>query len=315
MPLKGSKKFQPVGVAMAPSKTEFGKFIRARRLELNLQQTVLNQRIPRASGTNRLISQLETGARKYVYPDQLDALAKELQVEPEELRKYMAVRPGSQPRTELGRLIRSRREELGLSLSAFATKMSMTLQKAKALEVKKSPTIRYGMIQQLADTLELHPSVLVPFVGITRKGTESKLGRLVRNRRKELGMTTSMLAERLSVSRQWVDRIEFETCCLSNSNEMIVKLAQILALDVNKLEAVRPARKLRETSTTSPLGRFLIARRLELHLSQREVAKRVEISQSFLSSVEKGQRRASPCLLDKLTKVLDCHIPPELIVP
>ena len=134
-------KFQPVGVGMTPSKTEFGSFIRARRIELNIRQILLAQEI---GLSQYLISMIEIGKRKYLNNDQLEQLAKALQCDIEELRKRMPTRRLTQPITELGKLIRSRREELGLSLQEFAKKMEIDPQKAKRMEVRRSTTIRYA---------------------------------------------------------------------------------------------------------------------------------------------------------------------------
>src|SRR3989344_4473939 len=106
MPPKGYKKSQPAGVGMTPSKTELGKFIRERRLELNMRQITLAKR---AGLAQNLFSMYEIGTRKYLNEKQLIGLAKALHVEVEELRKRMPVKPGSELKTELGKLIRSRR--------------------------------------------------------------------------------------------------------------------------------------------------------------------------------------------------------------
>jgi len=303
-------KAQPAGVGMTPSKSELGSYIRSRRLELELRQVPLAKKCGFAQN---FVSQLEIGIRKYLKDRQLERLAKALQCDVEELRKRMPVKSGSQPKTELGKLIRSRREELGLSLPAFAKKLRMTPQQAKTLEVRKNPTIRYQLVQLLASVLDLEPTTLAKFAGTTRKQSKSELGQLVRTRRKELGISTGSLAEKLDVSRQFVNQIEFGQCRLSKNDDMIARLAQILELDVNELEAVRPTRRLKQMDTTNPLGGFLAAKRLELRLSQREVCERAEITASVVSGVETGRLHPSPNLLGKLATALDCQIPQELI--
>lgn len=306
------KKQQPAGVGMTPSKTELGSFIRARRLELDLRQVPLAKQ---AGLRQELVSMFEIGKRKYLNDLQLVRLAKALQCDPEELRKRMPVKHTAQPTTELGKLIRSRREELGLSFSTFAKKLGITPQQAKALEVRKSPTIRYKLVKPLVSVLELDPSNLAKFAGITRKQSKSELGQLVRTRRKELGMSIGVLAEKLDVSKQFVNQIEFGQCRLSENDEMIAQLAQILELNVNELEAVRPTRRRKQMDNTNPLGKFLAAKRLEFRLSQSEVAERGEIQNSVVSGIETGRLRPSPNLLDKFAKALNCQIPPELIPP
>lgn len=308
--MSGKKgKFQPAGIGMVPSRTELGSFIRARRLELDLRQVPLAKQ---AKVAPSLITMIEVGVRRYLKDQQLERLAKTLQCDVEELRKRMPVKRIAQPKTELGKLIRSRREELGLSLPAFAKKMGMTPQQAKHLEVKKNPGICYGLSKPLASALELDPSVIAQFAGNIRKQTNSKLGQLIRARRKELGMSLNVLAEKLNVSRQFVNQIEFGQNCLSESDERIEQLAQVLEVDVNELQAVRPLRRQKQMDRT-PLGEFLATKRLELRLTQREVGKRAGIQYSTVSCVETGRFYPSPNLLVRLAKALRCEIPAELV--
>lgn len=303
-------KAHPAGVGMTPSTSEFGNFIRARRLELDLRQVLLAKK---AGLAKNLVSMIEIGTRKYLNDRQLERLAKALQCDIAELRKRMPVKRITQPTTELGKLIRSRREKLGLSLSAFAKKIKLTTQRAKHLEVRKNPSIRYSSVKPLATALDLDPSVLGKFVGTTQKETVSELGQLIRSRRKELLMSINILAKKLKVSRQFVNQIEFGQCRLIENDEMIAQLAQVLELDINQLEAVRPERRLKKMENTNSLGKFLSAKRLELRLTQREVSERAEIRSNVVSGVETGRVHPSPNLLKKFTTVLNCQIPPELI--
>jgi len=308
-------KFQPVGVGMTPSKTEFGSFIRARRIELNIRQILLAQEI---GLSQYLISMIEIGKRKYLNNDQLEQLAKALQCDIEELRKRMPTRRLTQPITELGKLIRSRREELGLSLQEFAKKMEIDPQKAKRMEVRRSTTIRYASLKPLADALELDSSTLSRFVGTTRRETKSELGQLIRTRRKELGMSIKRLAKKLNVSQQFINQIEFGKCNLSKGDETIVKIAQALELDVNKLKAVRPEKKRKQlgklmTERVTPLGKFITTRRLELQLSQADVARSANSHTSLVSNLERGVCRPGDCTLKRISEALECEIPAELV--
>lgn len=303
-------KVQPAGIGMTPSKSELGSYIRSRRLKLELRQFTLAKKCGFAQN---FISQLEIGISKYLKDRHLERLAKALQCDIEELRKRMPVKSDLQPKTELGKLIRSRREELGVSLSALAKKLRITPQQAKNLELRKSPTIRYELVQPLASALDLEPTTLAKFAGTTRKQSKSELGQLIRTRRKELGISTGALAKKLDVSPQFVNQIEFGKCPLSENHDMIARLAKILELDVNELEAVRPTRKLKQMNNTNTLGGFLAAKRLELRLSQRQLCERAKIGSNVISGVETGRFHPNPNLLEKLAKALDCQIPPELI--
>jgi transcriptional regulator with XRE-family HTH domain len=308
-------KYQPVGVGMTPSKTELGSYIRARRIELDIRQVPLAQKAGLAPAG---VSMIEVGTRKYLNDLQLERLAKVLQCDPEELRKRMPIKLIAPPKTELGELIRSRREELSLSHKDLAKRMEITLKQAWSMEARKSPTIRYGSLKPLAKALELEPSVLVPFVGRTNgKESKSELGNLVRNRRRELGMSTRQLADKLDVSEQFISQIELGQCRLSEGDERIAKLAHVLELDATKLEAVRPKRKLKQMpaqmANANPLGGFLAAKRLELHLTQKEVGERIGLSSTVISYIERGKRYPRSSTLERVAKALDCQIPPELI--
>lgn len=290
--------------------TGFQGYIRARRRELNLSQVQLAQALglPQA-----VVSALETGKREYLNYQKLSDLAQVLRVNVEELRNLMPVR-GAQPGTELGKLIRKRREELNLTHLAFADKMGMSPNKARALEVGKAPAIDQEVAQQLKKVLalEIDPSALTQ-ANTRLMVSTTELGKLVFSRRNELGMTMAMLAKELNVSRQFVHQIETGEASIIRNDEIIVRLAHSLKLDVKELEAVRLTERRSQMSTTSPLGQFLFKRRSELNLSRQKVARSGKISAYYLSSLEKGLTQPTPEVLDILAKVLDCQIPPELI--
>jgi len=305
-----SKKHYPAGVGMTPSKTKLGRFIRARRLELDFKQIPLAER---AGLSQARVSRLEIGKSEYLNDRQLEGLAQALQCHPEELRQRMPVRQIAQPKTELGKFVRSRRQELGLTPADLAKKIKITAQQAKYLELQRQG-IGYGLVKPLAMALELDLSAFVQFVGSDRKQTESQLGQLVRRRRKELVISTEELAEKLDVSRQMVNQIELGKTSLSNSDDLIKQLAKILKLDVNVLQAVRPTptRRREQIYSPNPLGVFLAAKRLELHWTQKELGERAETTRHVVSFVERGGSRPSPNLLNKLAKALGCGIPADL---
>lgn len=308
-----AKNHQPVGIGMTPSRTELGSSIRDCRLNLGLSQAKLGEL---AGFSQNSISMIEVGIQKQLTNRRLTKLAKVLQCDWKELQELIPEKNNAQPKTKLGKLIRARRQELNITIEAFAKKMGITCQQANYLETKKSPGIRYGLVKPLASALELEPSALAEFFGIARKPTNSKLGRLIRARRKELIMSLNQLANELNVSRQLVNQIEFGQCRLSESDEMIERLAQALQLDVNELRAVRPMRRLKQNTRISltPFGKIIVSRRLELQLTQREVGKRIGVRAEIISNLETGKTiYPNPSLIDKLTKVLDCQIPQELM--
>lgn len=220
----------------------------------------------------------------------------------------------NQPVAELGRLINSRRQEIGLSLEDLAKAMGMTLEQTKKLEVRKCPSLAYNMVKSLARALQLEPSILVKFVGITCKSSQSQLGQCLRNRRKELGISGIELARRFKVSKQLISQIELGKSSLSQSKEMVTQLAKVLDLDIKALQAFRPKHKkiFTKRADSNPLGGFLTKRRLELDLTQREVSELIGEYYGFVSHIERGSIPLSLERLKKFETVLQCKIPVEL---
>lgn len=215
--------------------------------------------------------------------------------------------------TELGILIRSRREELGLTLHDLAVKMEFTPLQARDLEIRRDQGISYGRAKLLSRVLELDPSAFVRFVVKVQKPAGNQFGELVRARRRQLFMSLTQLGEKVGVTAQTLNHIELGRSSLSRSHDLIIRLAQALELEVDQLLAVRPHRKLKELHTRGPLGNFLSTRRLQLHLTQDEVGKRARISGDVVGDVETGRYLPKLNLLDRLGAALNCRIPPELI--
>lgn len=308
-----SEKYQAVGVGMTPSKTNYGRFVRAHRLKLDLRQHQLAELV---GILQPVISQFEVGKRKYLSFQQQENLARVLCFEPEELRKLMPVKRTrhSQPTTELGRRNQSRREELGLTLQEFADRMGMTLAQAEYLEIGKKLRIGYGTAKLLASVLKLDPSVFADFVGVGEKQTNSVFGGLVRSQRKRLMMTIDELAKKLGVSKSLVGYIESGELPLSENDDLIGRLASTFELDVNDLLAVRPKRRLKQTTASrQSLNGFLAFRRFELNLTQWQVAHRCGIPETTISNIETGAIVPDNDQLGRLSKVLECEIPEELI--
>jgi transcriptional regulator with XRE-family HTH domain len=302
-----SKRKGCIGIGMVPGEMALGNFVRKRRLELGLSQVELGNQ----TKYFKCISDVETGKR-YCYDlkyYQLEELAKVLQCDLDELRKLVPDRFFS--KTELGKIIYSRRKELNMSIEEFARRMNITLQKAKSIE-RHRKSIDGDLIILLSEVLNLEAQVLVKF---KKKSPESKLGQLIRKRRKELGLSGSDLARRLDVAKQTVNQIEFGKSPLNSSDGMIEKLAEILKIDASELLAVRNKRKIKKANTPNPLIEFLVNKRIELHFTQQQVIKLSGLATSYVCSIEKG--RIKPCLgaLGKIARALgDCQIPPELII-
>lgn len=182
-----------IGFDMTPSQTKFGRFIRARRLEFNISQVELAKS---TNITQQRISKLETGLARYPKKEEVEQLAKALKCNKKGLCKLALVKPGAQPKTKLGRLVRSRRQELGFSLLDFAKKLNMDIGQVRWLELKQNPTIHYDLVKLLAKALDVDISVLTRFIIKDRKQTKSELGQLICRRRKELLMSLDTVAKK-----------------------------------------------------------------------------------------------------------------------
>jgi transcriptional regulator with XRE-family HTH domain len=297
---------------MKPTKTELGKYVREKRIELGLKQGTFAKR---CGLPGSIISSIELGKTMCPHSSGLYKIAKALNCDLNELRKRIPAKSIGQPITELGKFIRSRREKLGMPIEHLAEKMKISPNEVKRLEIRKNPSISYKRMRLLVEILDCDPSELIKFTGSTLKETKNKLGKLVRTRRQELGLSLEALAKKMNISRQFVSQIELGRSRLTGSSDKIELLAKVLDLDVHKLEAVRPLRRSKAMILSNSLGRLLIIKRLELRLSQREIAERAELHTSIISAYERGRRRPSAYVLNKLAKALNCEIPLGLIPP
>lgn len=59
---------------------------------------------------------------------------------------------------------------------------------------------------------------------------------------------------------------------------------------------------------TLTANKMLKAKRIEMNMSLRQVAERLDISESFLSQIENCKRKPSPELLRELTELLGCNL-------
>lgn len=300
---------RPIGGAMSESRGTFGNFIRSLRLSLNLNQTQVGHL---AGISQNYVSALELGIVRYPGETIVMSLARALKCSPEELRRRIPARRVAEPVTAARKLIRARRVELGLSLAEFASRMGMTPAKARYLETSRCQHLRLRLVRPLSTILNFSPSVLAPFVDLTRKEAESEFGRLVRAGRLDNGMTDRDLARKLGVTAAYVSQIEVGKASLSQSHEFVVRLALILGFERERLLAARSKRKF-YGRPGSPLGAFLVARRLGLCLSQREAGERAEVTPSTISGIETGRIRPSKRTLGKIARALACEIPPELV--
>ena len=228
-----------IGMNMKDPTTELGARVRELRLAQGLTQAGLNAQIPRlGSNSNNIVSAIEIGKRVSLSLSQLKAMADALQVETGELRRLTPADPD--PTTKFGILVRASRDELGLSYRDLAQRMGISTTHAKRLELLHHGVGTYSMAKRLASALGTDPSIFAKFVARqTEKDTESEVGTLIRTHRKSCSMSMGEFAERLGCTRQYISLIErgrkinLSSC---KSNKMLVQIAQILELDLGKLQ-------------------------------------------------------------------------------
>lgn len=236
------KKYQPVGVGMTPSTWEAGKFLRSRRLELGLTQDEIARRTGMFQET---YSALERGRLRYnSLRSHRNALATALQCDPSDLQVFIPDDP--QPQTALGRMIRTRREDLGITTEDVAARARLNIATIHILEMGTRERIQISTADALASALQLDVAAFNDFIGTPgKKAPEitSPLGRVLRARRYELGLTLSDLAQTLHTSRQTISYIERGTIPLTQSDRWLEQLASVLGLDAEYLRSLRQERK------------------------------------------------------------------------
>lgn len=304
------RKKHPVGIGMAPSKTELGKFIRERRLKIGFTQQTLAKRI---RIKQNILSAIEVGTREYIKEKLLKRLAEALNCDCADLSRLTPVKKSAQPKTERGKFIRSRREELGLTYSVFARRMKKSLAQAKHAELNKNPAMQYSTAKVMARALRIDLSVLSKFMTKEFKQTANKLGQLIRTRRKALGMSSGELARKTGTKPQMINQIEHGQCPLCESGKLIKRLTKALKLKRGVLEAVLPARKLKKVVIATPLGEFLSSRRIKLGLTLEKLSVLTQLNSSNLSIILRGKRNPKAAQLKRISQALKCRVPARLL--
>lgn len=296
-----------------------GDFIKQRRRQLKLTQRRLGDQV---EIDQSIISTIETGRRRYLNSQQLEVMAEALKCQVNELLRLIPERRRSsdtRPKTELGHYIRDQRQKLGLSLCDLAKLLGISLQRARGLENRRSPTMRYDLLVPLSRALKLHPSNLAKYTGAGQSETKSDFGRLIRARRQERGMSMAKLAEQLSVSRQYVSLIENGNRSLCHNKTIIARLVTELELDPKQLNAYRAAlpnqskaRSARVERLTQA-GKMITEKRRERKLRQVDLANQAGTSLTVISGLERGNYPLSLALAKRINRVLKIKFPPEMI--
>lgn len=225
------------------------------------------------------------------------------------------------PRTELGCYIRARREALGLSIREMAKRMKKDHTYVREVERSASSMFRRSMASW-AKALGCRPSDLQRFAGNPGYAKESptELGRFVRRRRKELGLSLQQLAGHVGVTRQRMSQIEIDRGVVLSRGDTVRRMAQALRAETTTLKQLGWKEKCdqalhrmvhRPPERSTPLGTFLTCRRLELRLTQHQLASQVGIDRAMVNKLERGESR-SVRSLRRLSRVLG-PIPPQLL--
>lgn len=226
------KKGRPIGTGMVSSATAAGEFLRSRRLELGLSQVKV---AGMAGLLHGVYSALEIG--KYVpsNPNVRAALAQALRCDPSELRALIPIPKNKEPQTALGKLIHSRRLELGLDTTALAEKAGIDRNRLHTFEYGDRGRIIYATARKLASALMVDVRVFQKFIcatGRPEKESSNALGAAIRSRRKELEMSVKDLALLLRVSRQYISQIELGEVHLNADAAFLSRLAGALECEI-----------------------------------------------------------------------------------
>ncbi|MDO8569503.1 MAG: helix-turn-helix domain-containing protein [bacterium] len=141
-----------------------------------------------------------------------------------------------------------------------------------------------------------------------REYKQTEIGRIIRARRKGLGLTLKECAEKIGISRQAVSQIEFGKNRGGNS-KLIEDLAQFLDLDERELLLTRPERRLCQKKRETPLGEFWTKMRIKQHLTMKQLATLAGVSEALVSENELGKHRPKNSTLKKIAWALECKIP------
>lgn len=218
-----------IGTGTVRPKTRLGGFVRQRRLALGLTQQQLAERA--GWTTFHTCGKIERGESVFLMPKTIRRLAKALECDKGLLVRRLETRR-LRPTTKLANFVRRRCMELGLFVQDFGPRMYFLDSRATHVTTE--------MAARLATVLRLSVSDLRPFTVLRGANKEiassSRIGRMIRARRKELELSGSALAERLGVSRAYVSWIEREALNLTDAS--VRRFAVALEMNPKKLLAV-----------------------------------------------------------------------------
>lgn len=308
---------QALGLKPEPEpESELGKFILQRRKELGLTDEQLAKRLKKGLVYVRNHEWRGTNINlRY-----LGKWAKALQCDLALLKPFVGFggRRLKKSESQLGRFIRSKREECELTQAQLAGKLAISRQHMSQIELGQSSLIQSPQrLKGLAKILGLDLAKLgkLTFRKIRRvdKRQKNTLGAFLTNRRLELQWPQVKVAKLAKTWPPVISGIERNTYLPSKKTLDRIAEALKCVIPAELIPAPKPRSLYRCMRGKNTLGAFLTDRRLELKLSQAEVAKIARCHAITVSAVERNARRPRKDLLGRIAKALDCEIPAELI--
>lgn len=275
-----------IGSGMKPSRTRFARFLRKRRLELELTQVEMAKRARMAQSH---YSGFEIGLYRFIQPYNLRRLAGATRIKVIKLQALVPKRHEPKPKTKLGWLILSRRTKLGLSRKELAKRSRMPVETLYGLEIGESAKLLPRTALKLARGLEVSHSAFKNFIVSSRTAASSAMGRTIKASRVQLLLSQADLAKKIRKTRAYVSLVEAGGISLSSGGYPLMAFAKALKLRVGTLAAHQPKRKLKEIATRpGSFARLLVQSRHALGLNQTMMAKRLQTNKTNLSAWEHG---------------------------
>ncbi len=189
--------------------TEFGRLVRDRRLKLGLSYDELAKRMGVSPESAR---RLERRQNSMTTHQVVKVLAPALEVPLAVFTPY-AFNHSKASTTALGRLLRTRRQELFLSLRDVAHRVGLKKQHLSMIELGRCHCHRnLELIPRLARVLNLAPAELrrlqPSFIVYKVAREPGSLGEWLTNRRLALGLTQRQVARRIKTDHVNISRIE-----------------------------------------------------------------------------------------------------------
>lgn len=142
------------------------------------------------------------------------------------------------------------------------------------------------------------------------KKTQNPLGLLVRSSRHDRKLSLALFAKEVGVTRARLSQIELGRAKMNKSYRTLKRLAALCDVDLDLLKEL-----VIQATHRGTVGWLVQMRRLELGLSQREVAIKIGVSTSTITCIEKNaNRRLTLPVLKKVENFLGSEIPREYVV-